>query len=240
MCFLFIRSKVASVDATETNRHFKQPPSVVLARPDALAGLECSADRRFWISIVDVWDAFHRMALPEDLSDYFALPGGTTREFGVYELDGKPLGVDDYLWPCCPCLPMGFSWAVNLAQQATTAAVVEGTGIAESELLHDRQVNLSLEHGARAFVYIDNIGLIGKDREEVDRGRFSELCSRGLLTQELCLASRCSDILGTELDGERLRTRAASAEYEDLRLALHWVLEQRRVSGQKLERNMGM
>ena len=37
--------------------------------------------------------------------------------------------------------------------------------------------------------------------------------------------------MGIELDGEMLRTRAASAEYEKLRLALHWVLEQRRVSG---------
>ena len=63
-----------------------------------------------------------------------------------------------------------------------------------------------------------------------------ELCSRGLLTHELCLASRCCDILGIELDGGRLRTRAASAKNEKLRLALHRVLEQRRVSGQKLER----
>ena len=72
---------------------------------------------------------------------------------------------------------------------------------------------------------IDNIGLIGKDREEVDSvmGRIShELCSRGLLTHELCLATRCCDILELKLDGERLvRTRAASALYEKLRLALH-------------------
>ena len=144
-------------DAGETNRHFKRATSVALASLEALAGLECSADSRFWISTVDVRDALHRMALPDDLSDCFSLPGGTAREFGVYELDGKPLGGDDHLWPCCQCLPMGFSWA----------AVVEAAGIAESELLHDRQVNLSLEHGPRAFVCIDNIGLIGKDREEV-------------------------------------------------------------------------
>ena len=71
-------------------------------------------------------------------------------------------------------------------------------------------------------------------------GRIShELCSRGLLTHELCLASRCCDILGIELDGERLRTRAASAKCEKLYLALQWVLEERRVSGQKLDRVMG-
>ena len=129
-----------------------------------------------------------------------------------------------------------------LAQQATTAAVVEATGIAESELLHDRHANQSLEHGPRGFVYIDNIGLTGKDLEEVGRlvGCVSRvLCSRGLLTHELCLATRCCDVLGIELDGERLRTRAISAKYEKLRLSLQWVLEQRRVSGQVLERVMG-
>ena len=64
----------------------------------------------------------------------------------------------------------------------------KATGIEESELLHDRQVNLTLEHGMRALVFIHNIGLVGKDREEVDQvmGRLShELCSRGLLTPEL-------------------------------------------------------
>ena len=109
------------------------------------------------------------MALPDDLSDCFALPGCTAREFGVYELDGEPLVGNDHLWPCCQCLLMGFSWSVCLAQQATTAAVVEATGIAERKFLHDRQVNLSLEHGPRAFVFFDNIGITGKDREEADR-----------------------------------------------------------------------
>ena len=181
-----------------------------LLGPAPKLGLDCSADSRFWISTVDVRDAFHRMALPEDLSHCFALPSGAAREFGVYELDGKPLGVD-VCGRAAGVYPLVFSY-------------------------------LSLEHEAWASVNIDILGLIGKDREEVDRvmGRIShELCSRGLLTPELCLASRCCDILGVELDGERLRTRAASTKYEKLRLALHWVLEQRRVSGQKLERVMG-
>ena len=67
---------------------------VGLASPEALAGLECSF---FWISAVDVRDAFHRMALPDDLSDFFALPRGTAREFSVCELNGEPLGGAKYL-----------------------------------------------------------------------------------------------------------------------------------------------
>ena len=74
------------VDAREVNRHFKRLPSVALDRPEATAGLDCNASSRFWISTVDVRDAFHRMALPDDLSDCFALPGGTAREFNVREL----------------------------------------------------------------------------------------------------------------------------------------------------------
>ena len=52
--------------------------------PRALAGLECNAGSRFWISTVDVRDAFHRMALPDDLSDCFALPGGTALGSSIY------------------------------------------------------------------------------------------------------------------------------------------------------------
>ena len=35
---------------------------------------------------------------------------------------------------------------------------VEAIGIAESELLPDRQLDLGLEHGPRGFVHIDNFG----------------------------------------------------------------------------------
>ena len=59
-----------------------------------------------------------------------------------------------------------------------------------------------------------------------------ELHARGLLTHELCWATRCCDVLGIELDGERLRTRAASTTYEKLRLTLQWILGKKRISGQ--------
>ena len=92
-CFFSVHEKQGRqcliVDAGETNRHFKRPPSVALASPQALAGMECSTESRFWISTVDVRDAFHRMALPDGISDCFALPGGTAREFSVCELDGR-------------------------------------------------------------------------------------------------------------------------------------------------------
>ena len=66
-----------------------------------------------------------------------------------------------------PVLARGVQLAVYLAQQATSAAVVEATGITESELLHDRQ-DLGLERRPRGFVFTDNIGLLGKDCGEVD------------------------------------------------------------------------
>ena len=101
------------VDARETNRHVKRQPSVALASPQALAGLECSSESGVWISTVDVREAFHRVVLPDDLFDCFALLGGTAREFNVCEFTGKPLRCDEHLWPCFLCLPMGFWLAVG-------------------------------------------------------------------------------------------------------------------------------
>ena len=104
--------------------------------------------------------------------------------------------------------------------------------MAENELLHDRQ-DLSLVHGPRGLVLIDNIGLIGKDREEVNllmEKICRELCSLGLLTHELCLPSRCCDILGgsTNWMEKGCELAAASGTYEKLRLALQWALGGRR------------
>ena len=64
-----------SVDARDVTRHFKRPRGVALVCTEALAGLECHGGSSFWNSTVDVRDAFHRMALPQGLSDCFALPG---------------------------------------------------------------------------------------------------------------------------------------------------------------------
>ena len=54
---------------------------------------------------------------------------------------------------------------------------------------------------------------------------------RGLPTRGICVAARCCDILGFDLDEERLRARAASGKCEKLRLTLQWILEKRRVPG---------
>ena len=185
---------------------------MALVSPEPLAGLECSTESRFWISTVDVRDAVHRMALPDDLSDCFALVG-TAQEFSVCELNGDPL---EHLWPCCQCLPMGFSLAVYLAQQATTAAVVEATGIAGSELFHDRQVNLSLGHRPWVLFISTTSGSLARTARKLIGSWVAishELCLRGLLTHELCLASRCCD-LGIEVDGEKT---AHSGSFDEIR-----------------------
>ena len=50
-----------------------------------------------------------------------------------------------------PVLAHEVQLPVYLAQQVTTAAVVDSIGITESELLHDQQLNVSLEHGPGAL-----------------------------------------------------------------------------------------
>ena len=141
------------------------------------------------------------------------------------------------MWRCCRCLPLGFSSAVCLAQQATTAPVVK-LECQKTSCSTIARTSASCT-GRGALSTLTTSGSFGKDRGEVNllmEKICRELCSRGLLAHELCLASRCCDILGgsTNWMEKGCELAAALGTYEKLRLALQWILD-----GQMLERVMG-
>ena len=77
----------------------------------------------FYSSTVDIKDCFHRLKLSEGLSDFFCMPSGRARDFGVTHIDGEAVDPGEELWPACACLPMGFSWSVYFAQDVAVEMV---------------------------------------------------------------------------------------------------------------------
>ena len=137
------------------------------------------------------------------MCDLFCLPGGYASEFGVSEIDGVPCKADDWIWPACACLPMGFAWSVFLAQDVALTQVLLIGRFDESDVLHDMSSDVTLDR-PRVFVYIDNVGIIGKCKKEVSslihavRSRLEE---RGLETHEFEDASFQQDVSGISFDG---------------------------------------
>ena len=111
------------VDARGVNRECRSPPSVKLASPESLASIESNEETVFTATI-DIQNCFHRLKMPEYMSDHFALPSVTASQVGVKMLDGAPIHPDDLIFPCCSCLPMGLSWSVFLAQGVSVRQVL--------------------------------------------------------------------------------------------------------------------
>jgi hypothetical protein len=221
------------VDARDVNRRCRLPPGVSLASPECFAGLECTDEEEYFIATLDVRDAFHRLRLPRELSEMFCFPGGYAHEFNVSEIDGVPVERDTWIWPACACLPMGFSWSVFFAQDASCTRATESGAVDSSQILSDSGPDKLLSDRTRYFIYIDNIGIIGKDKTKVNETLYSiqsSLESVGLLTHDVVEACHEQDILGVSMDGLRLRTRASTARYCRVRHVLRWLLRQRKIS----------
>ena len=111
------------LDCRLTNQLFRRPPSTPLATAECLssfeigdpAGATVGDDVFVYIGLSDIENAFHRMRMPEWLSDFFSLPfdlcAGDLGLVGTL-LGGKRLRHHDRVSVAANNLPMGFTWSL--------------------------------------------------------------------------------------------------------------------------------
>ena len=111
------------VHARDVNRHFKRPPAVALASPEALAGLECHGS-----AILPLTCGTPSIAWPCRKACRTALP--CLGERLVRSTLASSMDSSSAAMITCgvAASATGFSWAVYLAQQATTAPVSSWNG----------------------------------------------------------------------------------------------------------------
>ena len=77
------------------------------------------------------------------------------------------VGPEELVWPFCRCLPMGFSWALFLAQRVNEHVCQLCPALKDSQLFKDNSAPVVIQAGAtgasvyRHYVYVDNIGALG-------------------------------------------------------------------------------
>ena len=150
------------VDARETNRHFKRPPVVALPVRKSWLGLNAALTVASGSLLLKCGTRF--TAWPSFMTYLTAsLCLGAQRGSSVSaSLLGSRLAVT----ATCGRAAGAYPWVLagrSTAQQATTAAVVEASQKVRSSTISMR--TSAWNTGAGLSVYIDNIGLIGKDRE---------------------------------------------------------------------------
>ena len=194
------------VDARPANSLFVPPAPVELPGPDLFAQLSASPGSELFVGKIDVSDFYHRLALPDWMVPYFALPAVSTADFP--SLAAK-FGASAMVFPCLRTLPMGFSHAVALAQAAHMNLLATTTRVDEDDCIcnsSDTRLNR-----VRFMAYIDDFVAVGVDRAAVQRlldrhKRALELAGLpSKPSKEVRATSSPVEVLGIELYGRRSR-----------------------------------
>ena len=170
------------IDCCGTNEMCKDPPVTRLASSRCYADLRLDSNTdgkpAAWGCEADVADCFYRFSMPE-MSHLFAinhpLSAESWKKLGVHsdfvfdpevsrEVRTHP---KQLLYPCFGVVPMGWNWALFLCNEAVVNIAAMGSPWNDGFLREKKVVPSLSEHRTLVGVYVDNITIIGRDREDV-------------------------------------------------------------------------
>ena len=253
------RTKLRMItDARKANKMFREPPGVTLMTGEGIGRIEIEVDGDVWAShdameavttfvgLSDVKDCFHRMRVPKWLSRYFAwsaVPAKIVNLQGTW-LDGKLLGPLDPVFPCAGSLCQGFSWSLYFAQRANEHVCCSVSCLDGAVLASDRGGPVVIHVGKKSepvphlYVYVDNLGVINVDKQQVEKTmlqlqeHFDKL---GLLLHASEVSSGVVEALGCILEGDMLRSRMHPKRLWKVHHGIVGLLKRKRCVGRTLE-----
>ena len=168
------------LDCRGTNQLHQPPPTTRLGSARCYADLDLSElrDGEGWGIEADVNDAFYNFAIPE-LTHYFAFNhpmearrwsdlGVSARE--VYDPELRcnvSVGDREVLYPCVEAVPMGWSWALFLCNEAVLQ-ICKSRSPWPDGVFRERKPAPQLYAWRTAIgVYVDNITILGKSQRDV-------------------------------------------------------------------------
>ena len=183
------------LDCRRTNQYHKPPPSTRLSTPSCFADIDMTDEtmqNRGFGGILgesihaagnegDVGDCFYNFEIPS-LASWFA----TMDRFSTSELEELGMCPDriydddtgrfekvvpgEILIPCFQGVPMGWSWALHIANEIVSHQVALACQTGDVAHLKDKQVAPEVVPG-RVLVgtYVDNVQVIGGCYEDVDQ-----------------------------------------------------------------------
>ena len=146
------------LEARLANVHFCPPPDAALPCIESLSRIAVPSGSRLWGGLLDLDQYYHRLVLPEWVRDYFGLPEVT-------------LATGERVWVRWRTCPMGWSWAVFLAQLAHTWQLERGRtcGFRSATQLRRPVVRCLRGSSLAMGVYIDDAAVLGAERRAVNR-----------------------------------------------------------------------
>lgn len=124
------------------------------------------------VGIADADNCFHRLRLEGDICKFFCCPPLPASTFNITCVDGTPISSQQLIWPMQLTLPMGFSWATHLAQEANSHQLSMCLRSQPSHCISDPGqpwVISNIQQCNSHYVYIDNVGVMSNDLPYVSK-----------------------------------------------------------------------
>ena len=159
-------------------------------------------------------------------------------------IDGINLGdIGEIVYPALKVVPMGWSWAMWIAQRIHQFQAAIALNVPVSQVLADGRPPPCLQGGTPLLIpYADNLNVCGIDKESVQHAKevvVEHLRKLNFRVHEEQDASPVVQALGFEINGKLGLVSPIARKRDRLRLVLLWLSSRPRVSGAAIERVIG-
>lgn len=169
------------IDCRGTNLLHQDPPTTRLGSARCYGDLDFSAGSgctQAFGQEADVADCFYRFSLPE-LADYFAinepLPASQWQSLGIEcrrvfdpsignDVSTTP---DQILFPCFAVVPMGWTWALWICNEAVVRVATASSPWNDGILREKKPTPQLSDFKTLVGVYVDNITILGSNKQDV-------------------------------------------------------------------------
>ena len=231
------------LDCRVSNTFFKDPPDIAMPAGYSFSQLELGPNENMFVAQTDIRDYFYSIGLPKFLRSFFGLPRVNLRKVAPsHPLCQDGLFTPVWRYPVMRVVPMGFSWAMYIAQRVHQHQSMIAANIPMTQVLVDGRPSPPLTQGVILVPYADNLNIIGcKEHEvrEVKERVTSHLSSLGFRIHEEQEPLLTAESSGFYLDGKVGRIYPKPNKLQKVRQVLLWLASQPRVSGKMIERIVG-
>ena len=178
----------------------------------------------------DIKDYFYSLAMPVKLQPWFclpALPASVVQAWNIERLGDISTDLEGWTFPMVRVVPIGFSWAMWLAQRAHQHLSLEASGLGLDRVVVEGKAPPSLEDGTPVLIpYADNLNVADVDSAQVQSVKDKivlQLRRTGFRVHEELEACSMGQSLGFMIDGIKGVVTPVPDRLMKVKLAFKWL-----------------
>ena len=234
------------LDCRAVNKRFHSPPSLAMAAGSTWSSVALPEGQVLYTAQSDIRDYFYSLELPESLCHLFCLPAIPHHLLQVWGLPPSAIPSADsrgWVFPHLKAIPMGWSWAMWIAQRCHQQIAMAASGLGPERVLVEGRPCPDLSSGEPIILpYADNLNVAGTNAERVQEVKDSvvaELRRLGFRVHEELDAHHTCQSLGFLIDGLSGTICPIPERLDKICKVFGWLARQPRVSGKAVERLLG-